>query len=215
MKILGICGSGRPNGITTEVMQGILLATECEYEYITLAGKQINGCQGCLQCVGDNVCKQQDDWNAIGQKMLDADAIVFGAPNYYGIINGLAHACLERTFCFRHQENFLLAGKLGVAVGVDGWDKQTHSSRVIDYIKRVMQSNMMAIVGTVYAEGYDQCYSCGYGENCAAGGVVAKHGFLTDIRPEHCPPRFGKQAEASFQAKRTGKMLGSILRTRV
>lgn len=39
-----------------------------------------------MQCVRDNRCKQQDDWNEIGQKMLEADAIVFGGPDYYGTL---------------------------------------------------------------------------------------------------------------------------------
>jgi multimeric flavodoxin WrbA len=212
MKILGISGSGRPDGITAEVVQEVLESTGCEYEYISLAGKRINGCLACLQCVDDNVCKQQDDWNQIGQKMLAADAIVFGAPTYYGVINALGQACLERTFCFRHQERFLLSGKLGVAVGVDGGDAKTNRSGVIDYIQLVMQSNMMAIAGSVYANGYDQCYSCGYGENCAAGGVVEKHGFIATILPEHCPPRLAQQPGPLFQAKKIGKLLGSILR---
>jgi len=44
--------------------------------------------------------------------MLVAEAIVFGAPNYYRTINALGHACLERTFCFRHREVFLRAGRV-------------------------------------------------------------------------------------------------------
>jgi multimeric flavodoxin WrbA len=214
MKILGISGSGRPDGITNEVVREILQATESEYEYITLAGKSINGCRACLQCVEDSICKQQDDWTIIGQKMLEADSIVFGAPTYYGVINALGQACLERTFCFRHQERFLLAGKLGVAVGVAGGDRKTNHSGVIDYIELVMRSNMMAIAGKVYAEGYDQCFSCGYGENCAAGGVVEKHGFIDRILPEHCPPRLNKQKEALLQAQKAGKILGSISKDR-
>ncbi len=212
MKILGISGSGRPDGITSEVVKEILHASGLEYEYISLSGKRINGCLGCLMCVEDNICKQQDDWNEIGRKMLQSEAIVFGAPTYYGVINALGQACMERTFCFRHRERFLLSGKLGVAVGVDGGDSQGNRSSVTDYIQRVMQSNMMAMAGVVYANGYDQCYSCGYGENCAAGGVVEKHGFIEKILPEHCPPRLVEQARPLFLARKVGKMLGNIIR---
>ena len=54
----------------------------------------------------NSVCEQQDDRNVIGQKMLEADAIVVGVPDYEGIINGLAQDCLEGTFCFRRQDKF-------------------------------------------------------------------------------------------------------------
>lgn len=214
MKVLGINGSGRIDGITSEVVKEILKATGLEYEYVSLAGMRINGCLACVQCAGDNRCRQQDDWNEIAQKMLEADAIIFGAPDYYGTINALAHACLERTYCFRHQERFLLSGKFGIAVGVDGWDDQKGRSSVIDFIESMMQSNMMVIVDSVYAEGYSQCYTCGFGENCGAGSVVAKHGFIQEILDEHYPCRFNGQKDSLFKAYKAGKMLGSILKSK-
>jgi len=212
MKVLGISGSGRAGGITSEAIKEILQATDVAYEYVSLAGKRINGCMACMGCVGDNQCKQQDDWNEIGQKMLDADAIIFGAPDYYGSINALAHACLERTYCFRHQERFLLSGKLGVIVGVDGRDTKNNKSAVMEFIKTIMLSNKMAIVDAVYAEGYSQCYTCGVGEKCGAGSVVATHGFIDKILPEHYPCRLKEQEGAMKKAYQAGKMLGSILR---
>lgn len=208
MKILGISASGRERGITAEAVKAVLEATGESYEYLSLAGLQIGGCRGCTQCASDNQCKVEDDWLVIGAKMLAADAIVFGAPNYYGTINALGHACLERTFCFRHREAFRLAGKLGVAIAVDGG---AQDSAVLDVIRRMMTSNLMPVVGTVYASGYSQCYTCGFGEDCAVGGVVGRHGFLDRIEASHQPPRFGDQEDATFQAYRVGKTLGSIL----
>jgi multimeric flavodoxin WrbA len=78
--------------------------------------KKINGCIGCTRCAADSFCKVEDDWQEIGRKMLKAEAIIFGAPDYYDTLNALAHACLERTYCFRHLEKYKLAGKLGVGI---------------------------------------------------------------------------------------------------
>jgi len=211
MKLLGISGSGRPGGITAEVVQEILRAAHVESQYVSLSGKRINGCIGCLGCAADNVCQQEDDWNEIGAAMLKADAIVFGAPDYYGGINALAHSCLERTFCFRHREKFLLAGTLGVAVGVDGWDSKGNRSAVIDSIERIMRSNLMAVLSPVYAQGCSQCYTCGFGEDCFAGSVVARHGKIDRILPEHCPPRLQEQEKALLAATRAGRLLGGVL----
>ncbi|MGC9397786.1 MAG: flavodoxin family protein [Anaerolineae bacterium] len=208
--ILGISASGRPEGITAEVVHAVLEATGEPYTYISLAEHQINGCRACIKCAVDSRCHQRDDWLEIGEQMLAAEAIVFGAPNYYGTINALGHACLERTFCFRHQERFRLAGKLGVAIGVDG---PHNPSPVIEFIHRVMASNMMAVVGTVYATGYSQCYTCGFGPHCAAGTVVHRHGFLEEIEKDLLPPRLAEQKETRFQAQKVGQLLGSILRT--
>ncbi len=137
--------------------------------------------------------------------------ILFGAPNYYGSINALGHAFWERAFCFRHREAFLLAGKLGVAVAADGGDQ---NNAVLDFIRKMMQSNHIAVVGSAYATDYSQCYTCGFGVDCAVGGVVGRHGFQDEITPDMLPARFEQQERAKFQAYRIGKALGSILRAR-
>jgi multimeric flavodoxin WrbA len=211
MTILGISASGRKNGITSEVVYAVLEATGEPYEFVSLAGKRIGGCIGCTRCAADNRCKVQDDWLPIGEQMLAADAIVFGAPNYYGMINALGHACLERTYAFRHREVFSLAGKLGVAIGVDGGSQD---SAVITTIEGMFRSNQMAVVGTAYADGFSQCYTCGFGQECAVGSVVGRHGFLEAIEAQHLPPRFAEQERAGLRAYKVGRTLGSILRAR-
>lgn len=210
MRILGISASGREDGITGEAVEAVLEATGEPYEYVSLAGLRIGGCRGCTRCAADNRCKVDDDWPAIGDRMLAAEAIVFGAPNYYGSINALGHACLERTFCFRHREAFRLAGKLGVAIGVDDGE----SRPVISYIRRMMTSNKMAEVDAVRVSGYSQCYTCGFGHDCVVGNVVSRHGILERIEEEHLPPRLAEREEERFQAYRAGRVLGAILGAR-
>ena len=212
MTILGISASARENGVTAAGVKAVLEATGEPYECVSIAQFVIGGCRGCTRCAADNLCKVEDDWPLIAEKMLAADAVVFGAPTYYGMINALGHACLERTFCFRHREVFSLAGKLGVAVGVGRGAED--SSPTIEYICRMMTSNLMAVVGTVQAEGYSQCYTCGYGHECAVGGVVRTHGFLERIDTSRCPPRFAQQETAVLTAYKVGRTLGSILQAR-
>ena len=105
-----------------------------------------------------------------------------------------------------------LAGKLGVAIGVGRGAED--SSPTIEYVGRMMTSNLMAVVGTVQVDGYSQCYTCGYGHDCAVGGVVREHGFMERIEAGHCPPRFAQQEAAAFTAHKVGRTLGSILRAR-
>jgi multimeric flavodoxin WrbA len=93
------------------MVQYILKKSGEEYEYISLQGKTINGCQGCVCCAENNICVLEDDWAEIRDKMYEAEALVFGAPNYYGIINAVGHAFLERTFSLRHRERLPLAGR--------------------------------------------------------------------------------------------------------
>lgn len=209
--ILGISGSGRPDGITSKSVKTLLKASDEEYEYLSLSGKQINGCIGCTKCAKDNICKQNDDWNQIGEKMVNADAIVFGAPNYYDNLNALAHACLERTYSFRHNEVFSLAGKLGIAIGIDD---SKEKPIITDLINTYMNSNQMAVIDKIQVEGYSQCYTCGYGKNCAAGNVVNDHGFVEEIKDWHLPRDLSEQRDSLFELHKTGKILGSIIRNK-
>ena len=208
--ILGISASGRSGGETSEAVKAVLAATGMEYEYVSLAGKRINGCIGCTLCASDNRCKFQDDWNVIGEKMLRADAIVFGAPNYYSKMNALGHACWERTFCFRHREVFCLEGKLGVAVSVGYEGDDFVKPQIEDFMIR----NKMAIVEAVRVQGYSQCYTCGFGHDCGVGRVVRVNGFSEKIEEKDLPPHFQEQEEAQCHAYKVGKILGSILRIR-
>ena len=55
--ILGISASGRSDGVASEAVLAVLKASGEEYEYVSLADKQINGCTGCPACAAGNVCK--------------------------------------------------------------------------------------------------------------------------------------------------------------
>ena len=214
--ILGINASGRRavrndqgilvKGVTDDILKHILKETGEPTEYVHLGGKTIKGCQACLRCASDNICKEKDDWAEIRDKMFQADAIVFGAPIYYGTINALGHAFLERTFSLRHQARFPLIGKPNAILTV-GREEPNHAE---DFIKSVFRSNYMASpIGTLRAKGLAQCYTCGYGEGCPAGAVVSRHGFLEEIRGYHIP-RIPK--ETYEKATTLAKRLGMIVR---
>ena len=215
--ILGVSASGRRAtrdeegkllcGATEELIKYVLEKTGEPHEFISLSDKDIQPCRGCVRCAGDNQCVIEDDWAEIRDKMYEADAVVFGAPNYYGSINSLGHAFLERTFSLRHRERFPLAGKLNaiVAVGSD-------PSPVEAYVRKLFRSNHMAEpVGVVTARGLSQCYMCGYGENCAAGSVVNTHGFLDEIKDYHLP---SVEPEAYRKADVVAHRLGEIVRAK-
>jgi multimeric flavodoxin WrbA len=137
--------------------------------------------------------------------MLQADAIVFGAPIYYGTINALGHAFLERTFSLRHQARFPLIGKPNAILTV-GKEEPNHAE---DYIRSIFRSNYMASsIGTLRVRGLAQCYTCGFGEGCPAGAVVSRHGFLDEIRGYHIP-RIPKETyeKATILARRLGMIV--------
>ncbi|MDT8337415.1 MAG: flavodoxin family protein [Candidatus Izemoplasmatales bacterium] len=203
--ILAISGSPRKNRMIHNAIKTLLDGVDEEIEIISLAGKRINGCIGCTQCANDNICKVKDDWNEIGEKMVQADTIIFGAPNYYGTINALAHACLERTFSFRHLEGFSLAGKKGIIISTTRNRNIKDPVRTI--IERFMISNKMVVEGHIQVEGYDQCYTCGVGHYCKVGNVVKKHGILVKIEECHLPLEVEKQKDTMEDITRVKELL--------
>ena len=79
MKVLGISCSPRKGQTTDSLVQEVLIGVEGDTEFISLSGKRIGPCIGCLGCVKDNVCKIKDDMSELRQKIVEAGALVIGA----------------------------------------------------------------------------------------------------------------------------------------
>ena len=207
MKVLGISGSPRKGKSTDRLVQEVLDAVGVDTEFISLAGKRIGPCIACLGCVKDNVCKVNDDMEKLRSKIVEADAYVFGAANYYSMLNGLSHCFLERFYQFRHREGKAVAGKLGVAVGVGG----SSGDRVVENIKTFFQYNQIECIGAVSAQGAASCFTCGYGETCKVGAIHLFFGPGTKITPEIVPD-LSKQTGKLEEARAIGRKLGARLK---
>ena len=210
MKAIGISSSGREAAYSKIIVKDILEESGVGYEMIHIAKLNIKGCLGCLKCASDNRCVQKDDFQGVVEKIMEADALVFGGGNYYGMLNAIGHAFWERTFALRHRESFPFAGKLGIAVGLD---RDSNKRESTSFIEKMMLDNKMAVIATFTDPGHQQCYDCGYGHNCVVGNVYGQMGLTTAENAEkNRPVEYGH--EAQNEAKAIGKMLGSILSAR-
>lgn len=207
--ILGISGSPRPNGITANAVKAILAECNGETKYISLAGKQIGGCISCLGCTKDNTCIVQDDFPAIADEMVKADALIFGIPNYYDVPNGLSHCLLERCFCFRHQSAFLLQDKPAVVLST-GYSSDEENSPVLRIVEQFMVYNKVNTVSKFLVAAYSQCYTCNYGRTCVDGNVVKNYGLVENVTPDMLPAKFDKQPESIVKCKNAAKLLNEM-----
>ena len=82
-----------------------ILARECvrgakdaghAVDYISLKGKDIRFCVGCLSCQTEGQCVLKDDVKDIMDKVLDADCLVFATPIYYYEMSGQMKTLLDR-----------------------------------------------------------------------------------------------------------------------
>ncbi len=210
MKILGISGSPREEKTSNcfRLTQRVLDNTNCDFELISLRGRNIHGCIACLGCVKDNICKVVDDMVPLREKIVEADAYVIAAPNYFFCVNALTHAFLERWYQFRHQEGNLLWGKLAVVIGIGGSKGQI----VSDQIELMLGYSFIETIAKVDGQGAACCFTCGYGETCNVGAVTMMYGPNTRITEDRIPD-IAKQPEVLKTAADAGKLLGDRLRT--
>lgn len=99
-KILIISASLRNNSnsdaLADEFMKGAIDGGN-SVKKISLAGKKISFCRGCLTCQKIGHCLIEDDANAITEEMKDADAIAFATPVYYYGMAGQLKTMLDRA----------------------------------------------------------------------------------------------------------------------
>lgn len=105
-----------------------------EVEIVSLKGKNIAFCKGCLACQKLGKCVIEDDSSEISRKMLNADVIVWATPIYYYEMSGQMKTLIDRAnwlysadYAFR--DVYLLSAAAedddyvdaGAAKGVQGW----------------------------------------------------------------------------------------------
>ena len=106
MNILAFNGSPRRAGNTTHLVREFLRgAREAGARTEELVAEELNlkYCRGCLRC---NVLKRcsikGDDWEAVSQKILDADVLVFASPIYFHHLTAPLKKLLDRFRSFIH-----------------------------------------------------------------------------------------------------------------
>lgn len=67
-----------------------------DVEKISLAGKDISFCKGCLACQKIGKCVIKDDVNDIMQRVLAADVVCWATPIYYYEMSGQMKTLIDR-----------------------------------------------------------------------------------------------------------------------
>ncbi len=65
-------------------------------ETVSLKGKTIGFCVGCLACQKTQKCVIKDDAVALAEQVKNADVLVFASPVYYYSVSGLLKTFLDR-----------------------------------------------------------------------------------------------------------------------
>ncbi len=122
MKVVAFNGSPRANGNTAQSLKVVLEELEkegIETELIQLGGRKVFGCLACGKCREnkDRRCaRQDDDMNALMEKMFEADGILIGSPSYFSNVTTEVKALIDRCGYVSIANGGLLKRKAGAAV---------------------------------------------------------------------------------------------------
>ena len=81
--------------LTERLISGALDAGH-NVEHISLKGKELKFCIGCLVCQKTKKCVLNDDAVLIAEKVRNADTLVFATPIYYYEMSGQMKTLLDR-----------------------------------------------------------------------------------------------------------------------
>ena len=124
MKILAINGSHRVGQNTGALLQMALdeaATLGAETELVDLAELDIEFCAGCNKCLFKPMCSINDDMNDLKQKMLEADGIILGSPDYFSNVTARMKNFIDRTRPL-HMTSNQLKGKVGGFLTMSGLD---------------------------------------------------------------------------------------------
>lgn len=121
-------------------------------DFVSLKGKDIKFCKGCLACQKLGRCVINDDANIITNKMKEADVIVWATPIYYYEMSGQMKTLIDRA------NSLFTTGKNFSEVYV--------ITTSADAEKDVIQTVLAGVHGWI--DCYDGVELCGYIE---AGGI--------------------------------------------
>ena len=109
MKILGINTSPRSGSnvkIALETALEAAAAKGAETELISTNTLSISACQGDNYCKGHaGKCAIDDDMSEVYDKILEADAIIFGSPIYFIDVTAQAKLVIDRLYAFFMEES--------------------------------------------------------------------------------------------------------------
>jgi multimeric flavodoxin WrbA len=149
MKILGICASPRGSKSTTlRLVQAVLdgaKAGGAEVELVDVCDLNIKFCNACQVCFKKGECIHKDDFAGLYGKILAADGLVWGSPNYFHTVTAQMKTLIDRMADAVHCQ--LLTGKYCCSVASGG----SNCDQVTTYLDGLMQNFGASVTGSVGA----------------------------------------------------------------
>jgi multimeric flavodoxin WrbA len=153
LKALALNCSPRKGGNTETLLRKALepiQAARHQTEFMQVGGTAIRGCTACGACgrMKNRRCVMDDDpFNLIFAKMIDADAILIGSPSYFANATAEAMALIGRAGYVALANGGLLRRKVGAGMVAARRGGAVH---VLNSIHHLFLVNQMIVPGSTY-----------------------------------------------------------------
>jgi multimeric flavodoxin WrbA len=148
LKILGINASPKgEKSQTRRLVMGVLEGARqsgADVTFIDICRLDIHYCTACGTCYTNGECVIGDDYAMLLEKMLDADGIVLGSPNYINQVTAQLKTLFDRMADVVHCQS--LSGKYGCSVCTAGG---AYADEVADYMNMALLNFGATTVGRV------------------------------------------------------------------
>ena len=148
MKILGINASPRGSkSQTRKLVQAVLNGASSKgstVELVDLCKLKMEYCNACGICYKTGKCIKKDDLQTLYKKILSADGLVMGSPNYFHSVTAQMKTLIDRMADAVHCQ--LLTGKYTVNIAASGGTDQY--KQVIDYLNEIVLNFGSFITGS-------------------------------------------------------------------
>jgi multimeric flavodoxin WrbA len=114
MRVLGIMGSPRRQSNTEILLDKALEGASeagAEVEKVPISNLNISPCLEIYACFKDGNCTIKDDMQALYDKLVEADHIVFASPIFFYGVTGQAKAVIDRCQALWARRHVLGMGK--------------------------------------------------------------------------------------------------------
>lgn len=150
MNIVGIVGSPRGTKGATAALLSVVLdgafSKGAKTEMIAIRGSEVKPCKACDICHRKGTCPQKDKFNAIKDKVMEADALILATPNYIFHVSAQLKAFIDRCCGVVHCIGF--EGKYGASVVTSGGGDE---EGIADYLNHFIAITGGIPVGSVWA----------------------------------------------------------------
>jgi multimeric flavodoxin WrbA len=119
VRVIGVGASANENGNSATLLREALRGANeagAETKEVWLPRLRIEYCRGCLHCMREGRCFQEDDMVALRKDLSEADGIILATPTYGGAPCARMKNLVDRLGLFEYMTSAVFSGKYVVTV---------------------------------------------------------------------------------------------------